>query len=471
MCTAPATSGRGGGRATTIPQWFAEVLHVTHRIPVRLGTHVRAGMASEDAGRVPIILDCDPGHDDALAILLACGCGLTDLRLVTTVGGNVPVSSTTANAVRFLHACGRPDVPVVQGASRPLVAEAVACHEIHGKSGMDGFAHWPDLASAVPVASALPAGGGPVRRSLPAPESTSSPSAAIAAMADALTAASEHARASGSAMPVLVATGPLTNVALLLRMRPDLVTSGALTRIVIMGGSIGMGNTSPAAEFNIEVDPHAAAIVLGAARPGAFAAEAAMDGTSEAVSLSVTMVPLDVTHTALVTEAVRSRLASVRKDRGEAPLGWSWRARDDADFPCMLDGLMQFFGDTYAKVFGFVDGPPVHDPCAMLAAFCPSAFEMKPCRVLVETTGLCAGRTVVDLLGVTNVAAAAPALAPSAAAAAASGAASFRGNASQWHSAPVVNVATQMDRTTFWDIMMSSVAFCDAQSPLSLTQV
>lgn len=441
----------------------------------------------EAGATVPIVLDCDPGHDDAMAILLACGLPDAELVLVTTVAGNVPVSSTTRNARRMLHACGRPDIPVVQGASRPLLREAVACHEIHGKTGMDGFDHWPTLDSPVPA----PRGE---RLPLPPAGSASTPLDAVSAMADALHASAAAARRDGTPLPVLVATGPLTNVALLLRCRPDVVTRGSLTRVVIMGGSTGLGNTSPAAEFNIEVDPHAAAVVFEAARPGAFEAEAdsvlgatgAGAGASVFDRVSVAMVPLDVTHTAIFGHEQAARVAGMRGARGEAPVGWRWRAGEGEGVPAMLRGLLSFFADTYARVFGFKQGPPVHDPCALLLALRPALFACKQSRVIVEREGVCAGRTVVDVLAVmappeadgraeavrasdsTAAASVGSATAAAAAATAAKGAASFRGAAGLWAAAPVLDVAMEMDVPAFWDAFLEAAAAVDRVSPLSL---
>lgn len=440
---------------------------------------------------VPIVLDCDPGHDDAMAILLACGLPEADLLLVTTVAGNVPVSSTTRNARRMLHACGRPDIPVVQGASRPLLREAVACHEIHGKTGMDGFDHWPSLDCPVPAPVGAPS-------SSALAGSASTPMAAVSAMADALHASAAAARESGTPLPVLVATGPLTNVALLLRCRPDVVTRGSLTRVVVMGGSTGLGNTSPAAEFNIEVDPHAAALVFESARPGAFEAEAdsaAGAGGEDRGELfdrvSVSMVPLDTTHTAIFGHDQAARVAGMEGARGKAPAGWKWRGAG-VGLPAMLEGLLSFFAETYARVFGFKTGPPVHDPCALLLALRPGLFTCKQSRVIVEREGVCAGRTVVDVLsvmappgaagGVNTVRASDPAASTGSAAtrsatatteeaaagAAATGAASFRGAAGLWASAPVLDVAMEMDVPAFWDAFLEAAAAVDVVSPLSL---
>ncbi len=204
-----------------------------------------------------MILDCDPGHDDAIALLLALASPELDLLGVTTVHGNQTVEKTTANAIRVLDLVGRADVPVAAGADRPLVRELVVASHVHGESGLDGPA-------------------------LPAPSR--------AAIGESALAFLEHTIASSPAPVTLVATGPLTNVAQLLEQ-----TGGVnLERIVVMGGSIAEGNMTPAAEFNIWADPEAAAVVF-------------------ASPLDTTMIGLDVTHRAVTTPALQARL----RDTGE----------------------------------------------------------------------------------------------------------------------------------------------------------
>jgi inosine-uridine nucleoside N-ribohydrolase len=204
----------------------------------------------------PILIDCDPGHDDAMALLLALASPEVELLGVTTVHGNTSLANTTANALRVLELAGRSDVPVAAGADRPLVRDAQAANEVHGESGLDG----PDLPDAItaPVAAH-----------------------AVDFLAERLTA---------SDVPVtLVPTGPLTNIALLLARHPD--AADRIERIVLMGGAIAEGNVTPAAEFNIWADPEAAARVF----------ESGID---------LTMVGLDVTHRALMlpehAEALRA---------------------------------------------------------------------------------------------------------------------------------------------------------------------
>jgi inosine-uridine nucleoside N-ribohydrolase len=200
---------------------------------------------------VPIVIDCDPGHDDAIAILLALASPEVELRGVTTVAGNQTLDKTTRNALRVLELAGRPDVPVAAGADAPLLRDLRTAAHVHGESGLDG----PSL-----------------------PEPSARPVDADAA--DFLAELIEPG-------VVLVPTAPLTNVALLLERHPDV--RGRLERIVWMGGAIAEGNVTPAAEFNAFVDPEAAAAVFRSGIP-------------------VTMIGLDVTHRALFTRAHADRL-------------------------------------------------------------------------------------------------------------------------------------------------------------------
>jgi inosine-uridine nucleoside N-ribohydrolase len=194
-----------------------------------------------------VIIDCDPGHDDAIALLLALASPEVNLLGVTTVSGNQTLDKTTANAIRVLDHVGRHDIPVAAGAPRPLVRERRVAAEVHGQTGLDG----PDLP-----------------RPSRAPEGTH----AIDWIAATIEA---------SPRPVtLVAIGPLTNVALFLARYPELAAK--LARVVLMGGAYGEGNVTPAAEFNIWADPEAARRVFSS-------------------GLDVTMVGLDVTHKALMT--------------------------------------------------------------------------------------------------------------------------------------------------------------------------
>jgi inosine-uridine nucleoside N-ribohydrolase len=193
---------------------------------------------------IPLLIDCDPGHDDAIALLLAVASPEVELLGVTTVHGNQTLEKTTANALRVLELAGRSDVPVAAGADRPLARELVVAAHVHGESGLDG-----------PV--------------LPEPSTRPVEQHAVELLAERIRPGT-----------VLVPTGPLTNVALLLERYPE--AAAGLDRIVLMGGAIAEGNMTPAAEFNIWADPEAAAAVF-------------------ASGLDVTMIGLDVTHRAMLT--------------------------------------------------------------------------------------------------------------------------------------------------------------------------
>jgi inosine-uridine nucleoside N-ribohydrolase len=199
-----------------------------------------------------ILLDCDPGHDDAIALLLALASPELELLGVTTVAGNQTLEKTTANAIRVLEFVGREDVPVAAGAAAPLVREPYVAAYVHGETGLDG----PDL---------------------PPPRREPLQQHAVDFLAEQIRAR--------KGVVTLVPTAPLTNVALLLALHPD----ARPERIVLMGGAIAEGNVTPAAEFNIWADPEAAACVF-------------------ASGIDLTMIGLDVTHKALFTPAHEQRL-------------------------------------------------------------------------------------------------------------------------------------------------------------------
>ena len=274
---------------------------------------------------IPCLHDCDPGHDDAIALLLALGNPAIDLRAVTTVAGNGSLERVTDNARRVLTLAGAPAIPLAAGADAPLGGGAlVTAPDIHGESGLDG-AELPE----------------------PAVDLDPRPAAAlIAAVAEA------------AAPLTLIATGPLTNVAVALEASPGL--AGSLREIVWMGGSTERGNVTPAAEFNAWVDPEAVDRVL-------------------ASGVAFTMVGLNLTHQALATPAVVERLAGVGGAVGDAVAGW-----------------FDFFTRSYAAVHGFA-APPVHDPCAVALVAEPDVIACTDAYVAVELDGRWTrGATVVD---------------------------------------------------------------------------
>lgn len=206
-----------------------------------------------------IILDCDPGHDDAIAILLAARHPEIDLLAITTVAGNQSVAKTTRNALRVCTLANIRTVPIAMGMDRPLVRPARHAADIHGESGLDGPA-------------------------LPEPDIELSPLHAVDLLIKLLLPSDGDI--------TLVPTGPLTNIAAAIRQEPAIVPK--IKAISLMGGAIGLGNVTPSSEFNIWADPEAAAIVFGCGCP-------------------ITMVPLEVTHQALATAEIVGRLRAAQR--------------------------------------------------------------------------------------------------------------------------------------------------------------
>lgn len=206
---------------------------------------------------LPVILDCDPGHDDAIALILALAGPELKVLAVTTSAGNQTPDKTLNNALRILTLLGRDDIPVAAGAPKPLARELIIADNVHGESGLDG----PKLSDPAFAPQAM---------------------TGIELMARCLRESAE---------PVtLVPTGPLTNIALLLAAHPELKSK--IARIVLMGGAAGAGNWTPASEFNIYVDPEAADMVFKSGIP-------------------ITMCGLDVTHEAQVMDEDIERIRAI----------------------------------------------------------------------------------------------------------------------------------------------------------------
>jgi purine nucleosidase/pyrimidine-specific ribonucleoside hydrolase len=273
---------------------------------------------------IPCILDCDPGHDDAIAILLAAGHPAIDLRAITTVGGNGALDKVTYNARRICTLANIRDVPIAAGADRPLAGEHEPAADVHGESALDG----PEL---------------------PEPDVPLDAHSATALIEQTLQTATE---------PVtILATGPLTNVAIAL----DHVDTTRIREIVWMGGSSERGNRMPYAEFNAWADPEAAAQVVASGVP-------------------VTVIGLNLTHQALATDAVVARILALGTPLAETVAGW-----------------LTFFGDTSRTLFGF-PAPPVHDPCAVALVADPATMSTADAFVAIETEGTWTrGATVIDL--------------------------------------------------------------------------
>lgn len=284
---------------------------------------------------LPVILDCDPGHDDAIALILALASPELKVLAVTTSAGNQTPDKTLNNALRILTLLGRDDIPVAAGAPKPLARELIIAENVHGESGLDG-PKLPDPAFA-PVAMT-----------------------ALELMAKCLRESPE---------PVtLVPTGPLTNIALLLAAHPELKSK--IARIVLMGGAAGAGNWTPAAEFNIYVDPEAADMVFKSGLP-------------------ITMCGLDVTHQAQVMDEDIERVRAITNPVAQCVAG-------------LLDFFMIYHRDPK---WGFA-GAPLHDPCTIAWLLAPALFHGIECRVDIETGGThTSGMTVVDRYGLTGKAA------------------------------------------------------------------
>ncbi|MBQ4673175.1 pyrimidine-specific ribonucleoside hydrolase RihA [Aeromonas dhakensis] len=281
---------------------------------------------------LPVILDCDPGHDDAIALILALASPELKVLAVTTSAGNQTPDKTLNNALRILTLLGRDDIPVAAGAPKPLARELIIADNVHGESGLDG-PKLPDPAFA-PVAMT-----------------------ALELMAKCLRESPE---------PVtLVPTGPLTNIALLLAAHPELKSK--IARIVLMGGAAGAGNWTPAAEFNIYVDPEAADMVFKSGLP-------------------ITMCGLDVTHEAQVMDEDIERVRAITNPVAQCVAG-------------LLDFFMIYHRDPK---WGFA-GAPLHDPCTIAWLLAPALFHGVECRVDIETGGThTSGMTVVDRYGLTG---------------------------------------------------------------------
>ncbi|WP_373356654.1 nucleoside hydrolase [Pseudoroseicyclus sp. CXY001] len=278
-----------------------------------------------------IIIDTDPGQDDAVAILLALASPELEVRAITAVAGNVPLALTQRNARIVCEIAGRTDVPVLAGCDAPLKRPLVTAEHVHGKTGLDGVdVYEPEL----PLTE-----GHAVDRII------------------------EELRAAPGEI-ILCPLGPLTNIAAALQKAPDI--AGKIARIVLMGGAyFEVGNITPAAEFNIYVDPEAAAVVFGSGVP-------------------ITVLPLDVTHKVLTTRARIDAFRALGRI-GETVAAWT-------DFFERFD---------VAKYGG--EGAPLHDPCVIAWLLKPELFSGREINVEIEVESeLTRGMTVADWWGVTD---------------------------------------------------------------------
>ena len=284
-------------------------------------------MTNQAVKKIPVILDGDPGHDDAIAWVLATASPLLDIKAVTSVCGNQTIQKTTYNAGRIMTLVGL-NVPLAMGRVKPLVADAIIAPTVHGNSGLDGPA-------------------------LPEPANKPLDIDACTMMAQVLEASEEPV--------VLIPTGPLTNVATLLLLYPHL--KNKIRHIYLMGGGIDFGNWTPAAEFNILVDPEAADVVFRSGVP-------------------ITMAGLDVTEQALVFPEDFERIRAVGNPVAKVVAEW-----------------LDFFYGFHRRI-GY-PGAPVHDAVAVAALIKPEIMTMVDMYVEIELTGdYCRGTTVGDKLGV-----------------------------------------------------------------------
>ncbi len=278
--------------------------------------------------RRKIIIDTDPGQDDAAAIMMAFGSpDELDVLGLCAVAGNVPLSFTSRNLRIVCELCGRPDAKVYEGALKPLDRPQVTAEHVHGKTGLDGA----EL-----------------------PEPTMQPQSQ-----NAIDFIIETLRREPEGTVTLCTLGPLTNIATALTKAPDI--AGRVQELVMMGGGFFEGgNITPAAEFNIFVDPDAAKIVFGSGIP-------------------IVMMPLDVTHQLLTTKARVSKIAALGTRPAQVLVEW-----------------LAFFERFDIEKYGS-DGGPLHDPSVIAYLLKPQLFSGRDCNVEIETTSeLTVGMTVVD---------------------------------------------------------------------------
>ncbi|KAI0317164.1 nucleoside hydrolase [Amylostereum chailletii] len=348
-------------------------------------------------------LDCDPGHDDATAILLALHSPNINLVGISTVHGNTDAVHTALNAARCLYAFAAPShIRVHAGASKPLTRTVRHDAEIHGIDGLGGV------------------------QGLPSPEAPEV-LARVAVGVPALEALSRGVRETwkdGNGEKVaLVASGPLTNIALFVSTYPELLDG--VSRIVFMGGGIGLGNRSSVAEFNILCDPEAAQIVLNA-------------------PVETVMMPLNVTHQAIVTHPIHSEiLTGTPPPSSFTPV--SPLPSSTSPLRHTLSTLITFFKDAYRATFNFVDGPPLHDALTIAYIARPDLFECTRYRVDVELAGTyTTGETVADVWD-------------------------YRKCDDSWGpTGKNCLVALGLDKPVFFAYLLDAIARCDAVSPLNL---
>ena len=317
-----------------------------------------------------IWIDCDVGSDDAFAILLATFSSEVNVLGISSTYGNSSLEHTTENTLRLLTAYNDKTTPVYKGMAKPYLRHPRSSPEVHGVTGLGGSKLLPKSTRAIEPLHAVPA----------------------------------MAHVFGS-MPddsiSLLITGPTTNVALLLTLYPEIVKK--LKQVVIMGGSIGMGNTTPTSEMNIVSDPESSEVIFS--HPGLCG--------------RIVLIPLETTHMAIATKAVMSGIL-----------------KTDSNFRQLMHGLVSSFAEGYVKIFGFTDGPPVHDPLTVYYVLHPEAFQTKLVHVTVVQGGKSDGMTVCDMYGRTG-------------------------------EKPNVHVSVKTDSESFWKAMLNAIDLADAVSPIN----
>lgn len=263
--------------------------------------------------KIPVILDGDPGHDDAICLLMAKGCNKLDIKLLSSVNGNQTIDKTTANMIK-LATLFNIEAPISRGASKPLIAPIMPAGNWHGESGLDGY----DLPEAKIGLTRLPS---------------------YEIMYQILKESKERV--------IIVATGPLTNVATLLLTHPEI--KNKIKLIALMGGGIRHGNWNPASEYNILVDPEAAKVVFNS-------------------GIKLNIAPLDATEKAIIKPSDFKRIEEVNNHVAEVTLAW-----------------LKFFY-KFPMSIGY-EGAPVHDPLALLSFINPEIFEFKKMNIDIELDG------------------------------------------------------------------------------------
>lgn len=286
---------------------------------------------NQNTNKLPIILDCDPGCDDAVAMMLAAKHPVFDLRAITVTAGNHILEKTTQNALKVCSHLGIVNAPIAAGMSGPIIRKQVIAEYVHGESGLGNV-------------------------NLDAPFIRIDPRNAVTLIIEILS------KSDGDI--IFVATGPLSNLAMAIRLAPQIIPK--IKQIVLIGGSYELGNITPAAEFNIYADPEAAHVVFSCGRP-------------------IVMIGLSITQKVLLQKEVATRIGSI-----------------DNKAATLFTEIMDFYTKTNQEIFGN-DVSPLYDPAAIAYLIDPAVFTTKPMYVEIELKSEQSyGRTNCDFYGVLN---------------------------------------------------------------------